>query len=293
MDHGMMPWMKSMGPVRGRAAALAGLLAAGALSFAALADGGARGSAPAPRKIVSLNLCADQYLLALADRGQIAGLTHNADNVEMSAAAAETRGLRILGQSAEEVLAIEPDLVVGMPARRSAIMTALKGQDYPALDLSTADSFAAITEQVRAVAGAVGHSGRGEALVARMESDLATLGKPGRGRVAAYYQRRGFLTGTGTLVDELMQRAGLVNLASRLGKPPLSQLSIEELVAARPDFLIVDSGTDQIRDQGTEMLHHPALRDIPRLRLPQAWTVCGGPAYVRAAQSLAAQIEAN
>jgi iron complex transport system substrate-binding protein len=41
------------------------------------------------------------------------------------------------------------------------------------------------------------------------------------------------------------------------------------------------------------MLHHPALRDIPRLRLPQAWTVCGGPAYVQAAQSLVAQIEAN
>ena len=41
------------------------------------------------------------------------------------------------------------------------------------------------------------------------------------------------------------------------------------------------------------MLHHPALRDIPRLRLPQAWTVCGGPAYVRAAQSLVAQIETH
>src|SRR5690606_17595453 len=138
-----------------------------------------------------------------------------------SAAAAQVRGLRILGQSAEEVLAIDPDLVVGMPARRSAVMTALKDQDYPALDLRTAEDFATIVEQARRVAHAIGKPERGEALVARMERDLAVLGKPGRGRVAAYYQRRGFLTGTDTLIDDLMRRAGLVNLAGRLGKPPL------------------------------------------------------------------------
>lgn len=252
-----------------------------------------KGNERAPRKIVSLNLCADQYLLALADRGQIAGLTHNAAKPEMSAAAAQARSFRILGQSAEEVLAIEPDLVVGMPARRSAVMAALKAQNYPALDLRTAESFTDIVEQTRRVAQAVGRPDRGEALIAGMERELAGLGKPGRGRVAAYYQRRGFLTGTGTLIDDLMQRAGLVNLAGKLGKPALSQLSVEELVAARPDFIIVESATDHVTDQGTEMLHHPALRDIPRIRLPQAWTVCGGPAYVRAARSLVGQIEAN
>lgn len=276
---------------------LFGLALAGALPLAGLAQGQgnvtATAAAPGPRRIVSLNLCADQYLLALADRGQIAGLTHNADNPQMSAAAAQARGLRRLGQSAEEVLAIEPDLVVGMPARRSAVMPALKARNYPALDLRSADSFATIVEQTRTVAAAVGRLERGNALVAQMERELAALPSPGRGRVAAYYQRRGFLTGTDTLIDDLMRRAGLVNLAETLGKPPLSQMSIEEMVAAQPDFIIVESGTDRVVDQGTEMLHHPALRDIPRIRLPQAWTVCGGPAYVQAARSLVAQIETN
>ena len=36
-----------------------------------------------------------------------------------------------------------------------------------------------------------------------------------------------------------------------------------------------------------------ALRDIPRIRLPQAWTVCGGPAYVAAARSLVRQVAAH
>eukprot|EP01034_Spumella_vulgaris_P001805 gene1805-2368_t len=121
-----------------------------------------------------------------------------------------------------------------------------------------------------------------------MERELAGLPKPGKGRVAAYYQRRGYMTGTGTLIDELMARVGLVNLARKLGKPPLSQLSLEEMVAAQPDFLIVESATDTVIDQGSEMLHHPALKDIPRISVPQAWTVCGSPAYTQAARSMKA-----
>ena len=129
-------------------------------------------------------------------------------------------------------------------------------------------------------------------ILVHLERDLAAVPRNGDGKVAAYYQRRGFMTGTGTLIDDLMQRVGLVNLAGKLGKPPLSTLSLEEMVAAKPDFIIVESQSDTVTDQGTEMLHHPALRDIPRIRLPQAWTVCGGPAYVEAAHSLARQIAA-
>jgi iron complex transport system substrate-binding protein len=100
------------------------------------------------------------------------------------------------------------------------------------------------------------------------------------------------MTGTGTLVDELIRRAGLVNLAGKLGKASLAQVPLEEMIAARPDWLIVESGSENVVDQGTEMLHHPALRSIPRIRVPQAWTVCGGPAYVEAARSIVAQVTA-
>lgn len=244
----------------------------------------------APQRIVSLNLCADQLVLGLADRSQIAGLTRNADKPEMSARAAEARGLRILGTSAEEILEIRPDLVVGMPARRSSAMHMLKGQNYRMVDLKTADTLDEILASIRTTAAAVGQPARGEAMIAGMQAELARLPRSGRGKVAAYYQRRGFLTGTGTLIDDLMGRVGLVNLAARLGRPPLSQLSLEELIAARPDYLIVESATERVTDQGTEMLHHPALRSIPRIVVPQAWTVCGSPAYVLAASSMARQI---
>jgi iron complex transport system substrate-binding protein len=269
--------------------ALAALLGGAASLWAASAPPPAK-APTVPLRIVSINLCADQLVLALADREQIAGLTENATDAEMSGEAMKARGLPLLSNSAEQILAIEPDLIVGMPASRSAALRALPEQSYPLLDLATANTLDEIYSSIRQTAVAIGHPARGDALIARMQGELAGLPKPGKGRVAAYYQRRGYMTGTGTLIDELMTRVGLVNLASKLGKPPLSQLSLEEMVAAEPDYLIVESATDEVTDQGSEMLHHPALKDIPRISVPQAWTVCGSPAYTEAARSMAAQI---
>jgi len=79
-----------------------------------------------------------------------------------------------------------------------------------------------------------------------------------------------------------MTRAGLVNLARRL-HGALGQISLEEIVRTRPDFLIVtDSAVDR-EDEGALLLDHPALAAaVPparRLHLPAALTVCGGPSY--------------
>lgn len=264
------------------------------LTILIIAAAGASAAAAAPRpprRIVSLNLCADQYLLALADPAQIVALTRFARDPNMSAAANAARTMPVSRGSAEDVLMLRPDLVISSPFRRQTVAAVLAGRNVATLDLPPADSYTAIVTQVRQVAAAIGHPDRGETLIRRMDTALARLPRaPGGGRTAAYYQRRGFLTGTGTLVDELMQRLGLANLATRLGKPALSQLSLEQMALARPDYLVVESATDRVTDQGTEMLHHPILDGIPRLRIPEAWTVCGGPAYVLAAQSLAAQL---
>ena len=250
------------------------------------------GATSAPRRIVSLDLCADQLLVALADPGQIAALTPLSRDRAMSAVAARARRLPIARGGAEDLLALQPDLVLASPWGGQGALAAAGGH-VRTVDLPAAGSYGQIRDQVRQVAVAVGHPERGTALIARMDAALAAIPRLKHPAVAAYYQRRGYMTGTGTLVDELMRRVGLVNLATRLGRPALSRVSLEEMVAARPDYLIVETGTDRVDDEGSAMLHHPALAGIPRLRLPEAWTVCGGPAYVLAAESLARQLRAR
>ncbi|TVV70278.1 ABC transporter substrate-binding protein [Sphingomonas solaris] len=255
------------------------------------------GAAPPPvrpTRIVSLNMCADQLLIALADPGQIAALTEWARDPGLSYFADRAKGLPFTHRTAEEVFALKPDLIVGAPFRTKAVLARLKGQGATMLELPAKDGFDGIVATVRAIADATGHPDRGERLIATMRHDLAAIGPPpGRGRVAAYYQRGGYLTGTGTLVDEAFRRVGLVNLSGRLGKPALSTLSLEELALARPDFVVMDSGTRRVRDRGTAQLHHPLLeRAVPathRLYIPQALTVCGGAGFPKAVALLAAQ----
>ena len=254
------------------------------------------GAAPAtrPQRIVSLNLCADQYLLALADPRQIAALTRLSRDPELSAAAPQAMSFPTTRGSVEEVLTLHPDLILAAPGWHPEAMAQLRSLNISTLDVPAALSYNDIVAQIRAVAAAIGHPARGEALIARMSRALAAVPRDaGRGATAAQYQRRGYLTGTGTLVDGLMRRVGLRNLAARLGKPVLARIGLEQLALARPDYLIVETATERVADQGTEMLHHPLLATIPRLRLRQAWTVCGGPAYVNAADALARQLIAD
>lgn len=248
-----------------------------------------------PQRIVSLNLCADQFLIALADRNQIAALTRFARDPAISAEATRAAAYPHSGGTAEELLALRPDIIVTSPWRRTAIADLFKGRGVTIVDIPDAQDVPGIRASIATVAALVGHPERGVALTARMDAQLRALGPPvGHGRIAAYWQRRGFLTGAGTLVDDMFRRAGLANLATRLGRPALSRLSLEQLVATPPDFLFAEDGP--VRDQGTELLTHPAIaRVLPparRLHIPGALLACATPAYPKALALIATQIRA-
>jgi iron complex transport system substrate-binding protein len=266
------------------------------IALAALTFSTASASSP-PRRIVSLNLCADQYLIALADPGQIVGLSQFAQDPSLSYYAARAHAFPTASRSAERILLLRPDLVVGAPFRQREALVSLKERGVRMLDVPKEDDLPGIEKTITTIAEAVGHPERGQALIASIRARVARISsQPGRGRVAAYYQRQGFLTGTGTLVDDMMGRLGLVNLARRLKLPPLSRLSLEQMALARPDFLVMESATARVSDQGTEMLHHPLLDRVVspshRLYIPQALTVCGGPSYPQALEILAERLRA-
>ena len=240
-----------------------------------------------PRHVASLNLCADQFLFALADSGQIAGLTRLSHMANMSPIASRAARFPTIGSSAEALLVAQPDLLLtGWPGQADAAVRA--GLKTRIVTVPPANSYADIVAQIRLVADAVGHKKRGEGLIRQMDAALAAIPKTGRGRVAADYQRRGYLSGAGTLMDDMMRRVGLVNLATRLGLPALANLPLEQFVAHRPDFLITGAGP--ARDLGSQMLDHPAIAGIKRLRLPGALVDCGGPSYPQAVRLLSDQL---
>jgi iron complex transport system substrate-binding protein len=247
-----------------------------------------------PHRIVSLNACADEYLIALADKDQIAALTQFARDPNLSFYAAKARDYPYSQGQAEAVLALRPDLVIASPYRRADALGLLKGK-VRFFDLKPAESFSDVVKETRAVAAAVGHPERGEALIASMQARVDAAGRRPLGGVAAHYERNGFITGPGSLMDDLMTRAGLVNLARRLHHGSIGRVSLEQIVYQHPDFLVLTDSPTVGQDEGSLSLDHPALaRAVPlsrRLHLPSALTVCGGPSYPDALERLQAEAD--
>jgi iron complex transport system substrate-binding protein len=100
----------------------------------------------------------------------------------------------------------------------------------------------------------------------------------------------GATVGKGTLVDEIMTRAGLTNVAAELAIDNYGQVPLEAVVASGVDVLIVSASRDGPPALATELLRHPvlaALSDRARVVvMPGRLWNCGGPAVVEAIERL-------
>ncbi len=241
-------------------------------------------------------MCADQYLMVLADRNQIAGLSDYARDPTLSFYAARAASYPVVKSTAEAIMPLQPDLILGSPSRRLQTRALLKRFGFRTVDVKSARNFDDIVAQTREIAAAVGYPARGEALIAEMRRRLAKIAPLPKNppMVAVHYQRQGYVTGTDTLMDEMMQRVGLQNLAGRLGDAQLAHVDLEAIVAARPNYIIFTNDQSHIRDWGAMLLSNPALAAIQgkprRLYIPDTLTVCGGPSYPAAVERLAAEL---
>lgn len=262
-------------------------LAAGA----AVGLGGA--GAPEPRRIVSLNPCLDVILVRVADRSQIAAISHYSHDPSSSSIGPAGATYPFTYESAEEVLSLRPDLVLTGRHSSPATRAALKRLNIRAELFAVPNSVQESLDQVRQVAAAVYRPQRGEALVAQIEAALAAAAPPpGAPRLTAVtYQAGGFATAPGTMMDEMMTRCGLDNAAARYGLRRTGNIPLELLVADPPDVLLAGQSEPGAPTWADRISNHPALarvaRRMHRATFPQQLTFCGGPVLIETAQMLA------
>ncbi len=258
------------------------------LVLAACAAAPAREAAPAGPRIVSLNPCTDAVLVEVADPAQILALSsYSSDPASSSMDLAIARRFRAVDGTVEEVIALQPDLVLGStfvaPTTRSAF--ARLGFLYESFGInpSVADSLA----QIRTIAALAGHPQRGEALVLRIEAALAANAPPrGEPVTAVVWQSSGIVPGKDTLISELLTRTGFVNAAAAKGLRQADVLPLEVMLADPPQLILAAGNPESNEDR---MLAHPALAALKDTRLERydsslLW--CGGPTIVQAAERL-------
>jgi len=268
-------------------ASLAGLVATLALLLLATPA-----SAKAER-IVSLNLCADQILLELADPERIAALSFVARDPYLSYHAAEAKRFPVVRGSADEVLLLQPDIVLAGTMSTRSTVSLLRRLGVPVIELTVAASLAEVRDQIRQIGSAIGEQVRAEALIATLDARLAAVAPlAGSARpVAAVYQTNGHTIGAPSLIDDLLSQAGLVNLAPLVGLGVGGYLSLERLLAADPDVLLMEQYWPGAASLGQTLLRHPALKHAiaqrPTVFVPSRLWICGGAFLAEAVAFLA------
>ena len=263
-------------------------LAALACLLSACAQVAERG-ADAPRRIVSLDYCADQYVLKFADREDILALSPDAGK-RFSYMRAAAEGIPTVRPRTADVLALQPDLVVRTYGGGHDIADFMKEPGVPVVQIGFPQSIAEVRDEVLRVGTELGKPDEAEKLVADMDRRLKALGeRSGPQREVLYMTPAGVTAGEGTLVHELFVAAGLENFQDRPGWNPLP---LERLAYERPDLIAAaffESQTNHV-DNWSAARHPVAraqLRELPVVPLEGAWTSCGGWFLIDAVEALA------
>lgn len=263
---------------------------AGAMASASLA-------ADRPARIVSLNMCTDELVLRLADPERVASVTwlsqdpRNANMAEVARRIPANHGL------AEEVLAFRPDLVVAGAYTTRATVSLLGRVGVTVREFGVPRNLAEMKAQIVEMAEVLGEPARGQALLAEIEQRLQALAarRIDRPLRAIVLRPSGFTVGRGSLVDEILTRAGLVNIAAELGVESYGQIALETVALGRAELLILNETPDGPPSLAHEILHHPVIDRLgDRLKLAalpsRLWT-CAGPSVLDAIELLVRAVE--
>jgi iron complex transport system substrate-binding protein len=239
-----------------------------------------------------MNLCTDQLLLMLADPERVLSVSWLSADPRESPVSAQASGFVLNHGFAEEILPLDPDLVIAGSVTTSYTVNLLERLGYEVLRVEQAGSLAGVRRNIRAIAAAIGDYEAGERLVRAMDNNLARIRarrEPVPRRVLVY-RPGGYTMGDGTLVDEILEEAGLVNVAASLGISGWAQISVEDVLRMRPDTIVIDSYRIDEPSLANNPIKHQALekfaRSTPILEVPGEWWSCGTPFSLAAANLL-------
>lgn len=229
--------------------------------------------------VVSLNPCLDALLVELADDDQILALSHYSRDPASSSIPQDIAGtVAVTGGTVEEVLALEPDIVLASSFIAPATRAAFERLDVRVETFGSPASAQASFDQIERVAALAGQPERAGDLIARIERSLAQAANARRkhGKIETLLWQPGqIVAGEGELVTFALRNAGFVRDADKSGLGQGDYVSLESLIADPPDLaLIAGNSVGQ---------QHPALNtleDTHIAALDPSLFYCGGPSLI-------------
>jgi iron complex transport system substrate-binding protein len=201
------------------------------------------GAAPAPRRIASLNLTADEVLVEILPTDRLVAVTAAADDVGTSNVVGRVLPsvARFRKADLERLVALAPDLVVVSEYTDPDFLYLLERSGLRYHRMEGLRSLAGNRQAILDLGAAVGARARAEKLVARYDAVLAELAERLRGvnRPRVMYWASGMTAGGDTAIGALIDSAGARNVGAEIGVVGIGPVGAERAFTADPDVVLI------------------------------------------------------
>ncbi len=233
-------------------------------------------SAQGAERIVSLNACADELLLQFVSPDQIAGVT-NLNHSEVAARViTENPHILRLKPDPENIIRLRPSLVLAGPFSNPLLIQQLEKMRIKVMQLTIPKNWDELQFEINRLAPWFQNSKKQDAVQMRIQ-ELVQLksNSPWLGKRAVFWSAAGHLSGKETFEDTFLSALGMVNADGGEG---YRFVSLERLIALRPEVIVVTQNQSQKNSWSHETLFHPALKKalpgIEYLHIPEEAVSC-------------------
>lgn len=189
-------------------------------------------SAQAYERIVALSPDVADVVIALGVTNKLVGKDATNTNPALKNVPAVGMHRNI---TAESVLAVKPDLVLGSyMVQPASVYQRLTGLKVKAVNVAPKEDINTFASSIKTIGSYVGKKSQGATLANNWSKAMSPMPKTGKRYLLSYDGR--IVAGKGTVGDELIRRAGGINAANVSGLKPMSR---EGWLAAKPDVIII------------------------------------------------------
>ena len=189
-------------------------------------------SAQAYERIVALSPDVADVVIALGATNKLVG--KDATNTNPALKNVPEVGMH-RNITAESVLAVKPDLVLGSyMVQPASVYQRLTGLKVKAVNVAPKEDINTFASSIKTIGSYVGKKSQGATLANNWSKAMSPMPKTGKRYLLSYDGR--IVAGKGTVGDELIRRAGGINAANVSGLKPMSR---EGWLAAKPDVIII------------------------------------------------------
>ena len=224
-----------------------------------------------PAKVHSLSLGHTEILAALMDFDRLSAVYSFFVDEEQSNIAELSAGGNMIGFDPEEVVALEPDVIIASMFTNADTVALLNGAGLQVARTALENSALGNVTNILLIGYMIGAEVDALALVEDIEArmQVVTDGLPDgdKPRVLSVSKWTSiFAAGSNTTEGGIIEQAGGINAAADSGIEGHQQVSIESIAAINPDVILVPQPLEGANLLIEELLSSPALAEVPAIK---------------------------